>query len=275
MDWSTVVILAVVTCLDGVRRVPARALVLRRLLGGPWIVTDRETEPGLRLVSWWSPFSLALVIPIGGVLDPDATADQTQHGLEIRLASAQRVVGALRVLGALVIVGIVFGVPAAIARFDAWGLAGSLGVVMLVSALSAAVVAIVMQRAGRPWRQAMRIGAPLLYPFTAPRAAETVLLHAVAGAAPLMVARQLLGPERFAAWVRPHAYDALRGAGSWDSGALVALVGRSDLAQIVRTAPAHCATGERFCPRCARVYRAETAVCADCQGLPLTAYDTD
>lgn len=275
MDWSTVVILAVVTLLDGVRRVPAGALVLRRVLAGQWNVADHETQPGLRLVSWWNPFTLPVIIPSGGVPDVDTLREQTDDSLDARVARVHRVIGLLRALGAAVVIAIVLGVPAAVARFDAWGLAASLAAVMLLSIVTAIVVACAMRSRGRSWRRAMRIAAPLLYPFSAPRAAELVLGHTVAGAAPLMVARSLLGAAAFASWVRPRAYDALQGGALMqDPGGLVASVGQSGLAQIVATPPAHCGTGERYCARCARVYRADIATCPECHGLPLVAHST-
>jgi hypothetical protein len=229
----------------------------------------------LRLVSSWSSFTLPLIIPSGGIPDADTPGEPTGESLEARLVRARRVIALLRLLGAAVVLSIVLGVPAAIARFDAWGLAASLAAVMLLSTVTAFVVACVMRSSGRSWRRAMRIAAPLLYPFSAPRAAELVLGYAVAGAAPLMVARSLLGAAAFAAWVRPHAFDAMQGGAlTQDPRGLVALVGRSGLAKIVETPPAHCATGERYCARCARVYRADTRTCPECQGLPLVAHST-
>ena len=116
MDWSTVVILAAVTLLDGVRRVPAGALVLRQVLAGRWTVADREAEPGLRLVSAWSSFTLPLIIPSGGVSGADAPGDHAHTSLDDRLARARGVVGFLRLLGASIVLAIVLGVPAAVAH---------------------------------------------------------------------------------------------------------------------------------------------------------------
>jgi hypothetical protein len=102
-----------------------------------------------------------------------------------------------------------------------------------------------------------------------------VLEHAVAGAAPLMVARKLLGSAGFAAWVRPRAYDALCDvAEPRDASALSTVVGHSALAAIIHAAPTHCDPGERYCPRCARVYRAGIAACAECRGLRLVERTT-
>lgn len=271
MDWSTVVILAAVTLLEGVRRVPADALVLRRVLGGQWTVADLGDDGRpWRLVSWWSPFTLALVVPSGGFPDSDATNEQTDEALGAHLTRARRVVGTLRLLGALIIVGIVFGIPAAIGRFGAWGFVAALSVVMLLTVATAIVVACAMRVRGRGWWRRVRIGAGLLWPFSAPRGAELMIERAVAGAPPLMVARQLLDPASFAAWVRPRAYDALRAhGGSHETASLLTVVGQPDLRAIVHAAPAHCGSGEAYCPRCARVYRAGVATCAECQGLHL------
>jgi hypothetical protein len=273
MDWSTVVILAFVTWLDGMRRVPDGALVLRRALIGRWIVDERSNDDSsFRLVAWWSPFSLALTIPVGGVPDADASNALTEEALDARLKRVRGVVGVLRLLGGLIIVGIVIGFVAAVARFGAWGFVAVLGAVLFLTWTVFFVTMCAMRASGRRWRRAARIAAPLLWPFTAPRAAELILERAIAGAPPLLVARRLLGAASFAVWVRPQAYDTLRGnAGPADSASLLALVGRPDLAAIVHSTPTQCATGERYCPRCGRVYRATIASCAECEGLHLVS----
>src|SRR5918992_5558506 len=171
MDWSTVVILAFVTWLDGMRRVPDGALVLRRALNGRWTVDDeRDPDSSFRLVAWWSPFTLALVIPSGGVPDADASNVLTNEALDVRLTRVRRVVGVLRLLGALLIVGIVLGFAAAVARFGAWGFVAALGAVLLLTLVAFVVTMCAMKASGRRWRRAARIAAPLLWPFTAPRA---------------------------------------------------------------------------------------------------------
>jgi hypothetical protein len=273
MDWGTVVLLAAVTWLDGVRRVPAGALVLRRLVADRWTVAESaDPERTWRLVAWWSPFTLALVVPPGGIAaDVDASRERTDDALAARLARCDRALLALRVLGASVLVGIVIGIPAAVARFDSWGFAAGVAGVLLLALATAVAASCVVRRLGQPWRRATRIAAPLLWPFSAPRAAEVVLEHAIAGAPPLMVARRLLGAAAFASWIRPQAYDALRGEGSTHEGAaaVLTLVGRPGLAAIVQTPPANCEPDEAYCARCARVYRAGTATCAHCEQLPL------
>jgi hypothetical protein len=271
MDWGTVVILAAITWLDGVRRVPADALVLRRALGGRWSVADAvDAAATWRLVAWWSPVTLALVIPSDGLPEADGRHDPTDEALVARLSGSRRALFALRVLGTLILVSIVFGVPAAAAHFGAWGFASSLALVVFLAIATGVVALFALRRSGRGWRRAVRMTAHLLSPFSAPRAAELVLQHAVAGAAPLMVARRLLGKASFAQWVRPRAYDTLYdGAEVRNSSALLALLGQSDLTAIVDSPPPQCDADERYCPRCARVYRAVTATCAECRGLRL------
>src|SRR5687768_2641214 len=106
MDWSTVLILAAITWLDGVRRVHADALVLRRVLGGPWTVA-KPVDAGRtwRLVAWWSPFTLGLVIPPGGTVWADAAAEGTDEAIGTRLAHCRRILVALRALGMLGLTG--------------------------------------------------------------------------------------------------------------------------------------------------------------------------
>jgi hypothetical protein len=274
MDWSTVVILAAITWLDGLRRVPDGALVLQCVLHGPWTVADEEPDPRWQLVSWWSPLQLALVVPRGGVV-PGVDAPRqalTDDALAERLSRSRYLIATLRVLGAVTIVGIVLGIPGAVARSGAWGFFVALLGVLLLSFVTWVVVAVSMKRDGRSWRRAMGIAAPLLYPFTTPRAAELVLAEAIAGAPPIVVARQLLGRAGFLAWVRPHAYDALRGrAKPIDAATLTSLLGRPSLTAIVGATPAQCEPGEGYCPRCARTYRPGTPTCAHCDGLRLVA----
>jgi hypothetical protein len=273
MDWGTVVLLAAITWLDGVRRVPTGALVVRRLLADRWTVVELA-DPGRtwRLVSWWSPFTLALVVPPGGMsATVGAPGEATDDALAARLALSDRALLRLRVLGASVLVGIVIGIPAAVARFGSWGFAAGVAAVLLLALATAVAASCVVRGLGHSWRRATRIAAPLFWPFSAPRAAEVVLEQAIAGAPPLMVARRLLGAAGFGAWIRPQAYDALRGEGSTHelAAAVLTLVGRPGLAAIVQTPPANCEPDEGYCARCARVYRAGTATCAHCPAVAL------
>jgi hypothetical protein len=95
----------------------------------------------------------------------------------------------------------------------------------------------------------------------------------VAHAPQLVVAGALMDDERFAAWVRPRAYDALHALGDADASAaaLLKLVGPKGLGAIVAAPPAACGPDEAYCARCGRVYRAATVTCAECPGVALAA----
>jgi hypothetical protein len=272
MDWSVVAILAAITWFDGLRRVPADAVVLRQVLGGSWTASEyAEPGRGWRLVAWWTPFTLALVVPSSGMPAASAAAQSLNEGLATRLHRARPVVLGLRLLGASVLASLVVGIPAAVARFGAWGFAASVGAVVLLATTTALAAFVGLRKLGHARRQATRIAAPLLSPFAAPRAAEVLLEHAVAGTPMLVLARTLLGVDSFASWIRPQAHDALRSDGTANAraDALIALIGRPGLAAIVGRPPARLGVSECYCERCARVYRLGTTTCADCDGVPL------
>ena len=65
-DLGTVALLAFITLLDGVRRIPAGALVLRRVGFGAWRVSDEGSDRDRwMLVSWWPPISHHVVAAAG------------------------------------------------------------------------------------------------------------------------------------------------------------------------------------------------------------------
>jgi hypothetical protein len=103
------------------------------------------------------------------------------------------------------------------------------------------------------------------------RAVEVVLERAIAHTPQLFVAQHFLRPSRFAAWIRPRAYDVLHAPAStltsWDSTDLVALLDRSMLADVVGTPPDGYEPDDLYCPRCARLYRAGAVHCVECDGF--------
>jgi hypothetical protein len=113
----------------------------------------------------------------------------------------------------------------------------------------------------------------MLSPFGAPRAADVVLERAVGDAPAALVARELLPGETFAAFVRPWAYDALRGQATdradGRAAALVATLGAHFLASIVSAPPPARDRRESYCPRCASLYDAGVDDCGDCAGVAL------
>ncbi len=62
-DWATTAVLLAVLLAEGIRRLPAGAIVLRRTLRGSWrIVHGPTVRPEWRLVSIWAPFLEHLVV---------------------------------------------------------------------------------------------------------------------------------------------------------------------------------------------------------------------
>ncbi len=274
MDWGAVLALAAITWLEGLRRVPPDALVLRRVLGARWSVAEPvDFGRTWRLVTWWSPLTLALVVPPGGIVRGEASADRAGDALAGRLDACRHTLAALRILGALVLTTVVAGVPAAVGRYGAWGFVAAVVAALLLSLLTAIIAIRGVRRLRVSRWHAVRVGMPLLWPFAAPRAAVLLTEHANAGAPPLAIARRLLGADDFAAWVRPRAFDALSSTPTADGlgAALLSLIGRPALDAIVQTSPPGCASGERYCARCGRVYRASTARCADCGDVALSS----
>lgn len=261
-DLSTVGILGVVVLLEGLRTVPARAVVVRRFPWAEWRVALVERERSrLRLVSWWPPLSRSLVLPAGGV---DSGTD-----VAARVARVRSWVAPLEMGGFVALVGLVLGVPLGTAWAGTWGLLVSVcGVFAWALALTAAS-AIALGRLGIPRRKAVRDAAPLLSPFAAARAAELVMERALVGAGQLAVVEALLPAESFAAWIRPRAYDLARGG--VPDPELEALHPRSHWDAAAAAVPAGRAGRDpAYCPRCGAWYRYARATCADCEGIALT-----
>jgi hypothetical protein len=257
-DVTTVAILAAVVLLEGLRKTPAGALVLRRFPWSAWNVALVEgRRPRLRLVSWFPPLSRSVVLSdSGGALGADVRE---------RLGRVRRTVWALEAGGLLALIGLVLGIPVSHASAGTLGLIGSLGVLLLWALGLAATAVLTLMRIGIPRRQALGDGARLLSPFAAPGAAELVLERALAGATPVAVAEALLPPPSFAAWIRPRAYDHVRRGAS--DVELETLHPRGHWEALVGGAPA--GGGSAYCPRCGAWYREAVASCADCDKVSL------
>lgn len=271
MDWTTSAVLAALLWADGIRRVPAGALIVRRVLAGPWRVQDVADASGPRAVGWWPPLSLALVLT-------EPSAERT-GGIDLR--ARMRTVGlplrVLRVLGCAVVAGLVFGVPFAARHHGAFGLAIAASVLLLLGLGCATTTAVALRRLGLPRSAALRASVPLVWPFSGPSAAERVLAHAVSGAAPIRVVEHLLRPEDFAHWMRPLAHDVLNGAtprvgaATLDGDALLRAFDAKTLAAFVDTPPPHLGNGNGYCARCGAEYRPDVRACAECEGVTLSS----
>jgi hypothetical protein len=266
--------LAAIAWLNGVQRVPAGALVLRRTLLGRWVPADlvvRSTR--WQVVAWWPPLTASVVRGADRrAADTAASARGAAKQLDVRLRRIRPWWRALRALGALELTALVAGVPWAATRFGAWGLGVGCAVVLLLAAITSAAAAFAFRRVGDGRGAALRAALPLLSPFAAPRAADALLERVVADSPPELVARALLSPEEFAALIRPRAYDAQRGSGAAadeSAPSLITLFGARYIASVVDTPPPGCVAGERYCPRCGIVYHERVAACDECAGVPL------
>lgn len=275
LDWSTMIVLAAIVVLEGVRRVPPGAIILRRVPGSGWSVADGQ-PPTRRwgLASWGAPAAMHVVV------EPDT--GEPARGLEEvseLLGHLRWRLATLRVLGGIALLGIVMGVPTVAARFGGRGLLASLVAVFGLSIVITVVSGMTVRHVVGASRGAtVRAVRGILSPFAAPRAAEIVLERAMAGVAPLVAARVLVGGERFARWVRPGAYDLVAASGRRDDGGeagdtmgveIERALSRDECRAIVETPPAGRVETEPYCPRCGDLYRDEVVSCTSCDGVPL------
>ena len=258
VDWSTVGVLALVVLLDGLRKVPTEALILRSVLGGPWYpVESSRIRPGWRIVSLWPPISRHIVLSrqVTSPHPPDVVG---------RLHALGWAAPALTGLGWLSLGALVLGVPIAAARFGGWGLVGGAAIAELVAVVSAVIAFSALRRLHFPRSAAARRAAVLLSPFAAPRAGELVLEAVVEDLQPVAVLRALLPDAAFDAWLRPRAYDAMQGS---PDPMLRADLAREPLAVVVSARPP--GVSGLYCPRCGQSYRDGAAACAGCDGVGL------
>ncbi|HET7583770.1 MAG TPA: hypothetical protein VFK13_02625 [Gemmatimonadaceae bacterium] len=261
--------------LDSIERVPAGALVLRRRWGSGWsVAAEPSATAGARLVARWPPLFITLV------LAPAAQASRVRghptlpRELRILQAREQRLrafTASLEVLGTLELAALVLGVPAASTRFGGAGLIASVAAVLMLACWTALVAATALRMLGTPPREALRLAAPLLSPFSAPRAVEVVLRRTTVGLSRFAVARHVLGDDAFRSWIRPAAYDFCHSPG--DAGAtaheMARAVGHEALRSVVASPPDGVHADECYCPRCGAVYRGDIATCSRCEELPL------
>jgi hypothetical protein len=263
---STILILAVVALFEGVRRLPPDAFVLRRVLGGRWrAVTPLELGRDFVLIAWPIPIVYAIALRRDG--DADERVGIARHGARLR-ARARRtrmLMAALRAWGTVILLALVVGAPVATLRWDAFGLVASVVILFLMCVIQALATHAAMRRAGATRRSAVLTSLRMLWPFSAPSAAELVQLQVVRGAPWILVLIELLGRDGSLATMRAGLYDALR---QGEVNSLVsALYGRDAIAAFL-TSPAD-SGGHPFCPRCGAQYREGIEACVNCEGVAL------
>lgn len=262
INWEVVAVFAALVLLEGLRRVPAGALVLRGWGPAGWRPQgEPETRPHLRLVSCWSPIAPALLLlPPGG-------APALQGGdIEARLHMVRRVTPWLTVSAAATLLALIFGLPVATARFGAVGFLAGVAAVFALAVANACVGAVALRRLGAAPRRTQVLA--WCSPFAAGRVLEGVFEAGLAGASPAQAVRALAGEAVFATWCRPRAYDVVfQGAHDPD---LRAAADQATLEAIVASPPQDSAGGSSFCPRCATTWRISSETCPAC-AVPLAS----
>ena len=244
----TIVFLALLTLIEGVRRVPRGSVVLHRVLFGQWTVEPPEAGDRVRLLSWWSPFMSSIVLAPREKYrrtDADTVRAQVEGVFD------------LRVLGVTELLVLVLGVWFALQRFGALGFFVAAGTVLLFCVTIFTALAFSAHGLGKPWRAALRWAFPYLSPFAAPRAAEALLEETVRDVPPAVVTAALLPPDEFQRWVRPLVYDATNGR-EVDRRLLEGL----NLKQLRATLASHNGAG-LWCPRCGATF-VQGESCSEC-----------
>jgi len=244
----TIVFLALLTLIEGVRRVPRGSVVLHRVLFGQWTVEPPEPGERVRLLSWWSPLMSTIV------LAPRQQYRRTDADVVQSLYTA---LFDLRVLGVVELLVLVLGVPFALQRFGALGFFAALGVVLLLCLTIFTAVAFSARGLGKPWRAALRWALPYLSPFAAPRGAEALLEEALRDVPPSVASGALLPADAFLRWVRPIVYDARNGR-EVDRGLLQGL----NLKDLGAALTSQNGQG-MWCPRCGATF-VQGESCSEC-----------
>lgn len=259
--WPTAALLLAIVGFEGARRVHAGDVVFRRFLAGPWSVSELDAlRRRWTLVSWLPPLWTTVVAPQrSGPGDPPA-------GLPDRRRALRPWYWSLTILGATQLAALVAGIPLAERRLTGSGVLLAIALALVLAVTIALLCWWARRSLGLPRAAAWAA----LSPFAAPYAAERLLDETLARFTTLAVARALLSPERFRAWVRPRAYDGR--AGRQADPELHDVVGRDELAAILAPPPT-VDNAPLFCPRCGAVYRdPATSVCADCVAVPLQPF---
>lgn len=262
--------LAVIALSDGLRLLPAGAIVISRLAFGDWGVAwvnpEREAGNRLRLVTWCSPVLLSIVM---GADEDDALSVRRRLArYRSRMRRTRPYLAALRIGGVLALVALIVLVPWLTSRSGLWGLLLGTSILMWLCVAQTLIAIAAFRRAGTPTAKTLLAAVRFLWPFSAPRAAEDVLRRVVSGVPPLVLLHELLPADEFCRVARPMLFDALRGDESDRVSALRAHLGESQSADIVNRPPSQ-RDGDAYCPRCGASFYRTARFCSDCAGVEL------
>ena len=258
LDWSAFGFLALVTLLDGLRRVSAGAFVFRKVLGGRWEVVN--VEEGYRIVSWWPPLTTSLVL--------SPSSQPASVSVEERLNRVRKGRALLMVLGAMGLVVLLVVVPLAMRRWGGVGFLAALMTVVILSVLTTGASWWAGGWMGLGTRQRLGFALPRLNPFASPAASEALLERSLVGANPFGVARALMTDADFVAWVRPLAYDVDTGTAVDQASQLQEVLTRKEITRLVSTPPLGVGPDSPWCPRCGSEFGPASTQCPSCE-VPL------
>ncbi|HJR66742.1 MAG TPA: hypothetical protein VJ802_09915 [Gemmatimonadaceae bacterium] len=257
-------------------------VLLVRSGSGGWTAREPWARLGpFALVGWWPPIVIPRLVPSKHSADQGGAHASWSADFSVAVSRGRRrlrrvslIVGLLRALGVLLLLWIAVAIPLATGRFGVYGLVRG-----VVQAFAISVLMMLLALPGLRWlgmtrRASLRATLPLLSPFTAPRACETVLAAALRDLPPHAQVAALFGEARFLQWIRPSAYDALHGHRvDGEVNAVTSLVAALPRPVLERAlaGPPDDERGVRYCPRCARTYREEIATCYECEALSLVA----
>jgi hypothetical protein len=271
LDLGTSAVLAVVYVAEGFRRVPAGAVVARRMLWSDWSA-DLESAPiaRWRLVSYLPPFTTAIVIP--------AWSGDNAAGIRgaRSVARTSRSVGGWRSVlltssSVLLLTLLILGLPAAAASRGSLGFLIALAALFLLCAVQAVLVARAISALSPVSQSALspvslspvsllRRTFPLLSPFKTPRAAEVLLEARMQRLGPIRALRGLLPRAEFDRQFRHVVYDYL--ISGQPNAELQTALAIDDMRALLSTSPEH---DGPYCPRCGRTYVPAAGVCTTCE----------
>jgi hypothetical protein len=268
---TAAVFLAAIAVSDGLRLLPAGAIVVSRMAFGEWSVAwvnpDPQAGGRLRLITWCSPLLLPQVL--GGTDNATMPLGRRVARFRKRARRTRSYVAALRGGGILTLAALVIGVPSLTARSGIWGLLLGVAFVIGLSAVQATLASAAFRRAGATTGRAILRSARYLWPFSAPRAAEDVMSSVTEDIPPLVLLGELLPPDAFRRFARPLLFDAVvRNEHAEGVAALRAHMGESQVAEIL-TGPPSEGDGDAFCPRCGASFYRGARFCSDCAGVEL------
>ncbi|HJU74246.1 MAG TPA: hypothetical protein VJ717_10910 [Gemmatimonadaceae bacterium] len=266
IDAELAAIFTVIVALDAVLTVPANTVLFRRAPFGDWRAGAPTPRSQLQIVSPLSPLFTSIGAPV-----ETATGAQLDHVKE-RYARAAKTIRALRLIGVAELLLLLIGIPTGVASYAGIGFLVAVAATAAVCSLGAVI-------AVRQWtvlsggtRPSMRKILAWCWPFSAPRAAEDVLREVFRGASAPVVARAVLSPAGFNAWIRPWAYDHLVRE---RKPAIDGLIPASELEALVRHAPQDRDPGAAsYCPRCGQSWARPGGHCNGCDVALVALSDT-